>query len=265
MADSAAGAVQAGRAIFGYGTELGVALLGVGYIVGLNIAVLVFAGGLISWLFGIPIYAALASPGELEAITGDATGYEAALAVWSGRIRYLGVGAMALGGVWALLSLVKPIRDGIRSSLRAVQEARSGNRSDVPRTERDTPINIVLWGTLVMSIPIFISFLFIVDQEALGITAGLYWGTLAGGLVFALLAGFLFASVAGYMAGLVGIVEQSHFRRDHRNDPEHIIAAALGSGIANQFRCRCDASHHGGGHGHSGRSRRMLRGSHRRG
>ena len=204
VADSAAGAVQAGRAVFGYGTELGVALLGVGYIVGLNIAVLVFAGGLISWLFGIPIYTAMASPEELAAITEGATGYDAALAVWSGRIRYLGVGAMALGGVWALLSLVKPIRDGIRSSLDAVRQARSGNRADIARTERDTPIHIVLWGTLAMSIPIFISFLFIVDQDALGITAGLYWATLAGGLIFALLAGFLFASVAGYMAGLVG-------------------------------------------------------------
>ncbi len=204
VADSAAGAVQAGRAVFGYGTELGVALLGVGYIVGLNIASLVFAGGLISWLFGIPLYTAMASPEALAALTEGATGYEAALAVWSGRIRYLGVGAMALGGVWALLSLVKPIRDGIRSSLSAVREARSGDRSDIARTEQDTPIHIVLWGTLAMSIPIFVSFLFIVDQEALGITAGLYWGTLAGGLVFALLAGFLFASVAGYMAGLVG-------------------------------------------------------------
>ena len=176
-ADSAAGAVQAGRAIFGYGTELGVALLGVGYIVG---------------------------PEDLTAITGGAEGYEAALAVWSGRIRYLGVGAMALGGVWALLALIKPVRDGIRSSLEAVRQARSGNRSDVPRTERDTPIHIVLWGTLAMCVPIFISFLFIVDQDALGIAAGLYWGTLALGLVFSLLAGFLFASVAGYMAGLVG-------------------------------------------------------------
>ena len=204
VADSAAGAVHAGRAVFGYGTELGVALLGVGYIVGLNIAILVFAGGLISWLFGIPIYTAIASPEELAAITDGATGYEAALAVWSERIRYLGVGAMAIGGVWALLSLVKPIKDGILSSLDAVRQARSGHRSEVVRTDRDTPIHIVLWGTLAMTVPIFISFLLIVDQEALGITAGLYWGTLVLGLFFALLAGFLFSSVAGYMAGLVG-------------------------------------------------------------
>ncbi len=196
--------VQAGRSVFGMGTELGVALLGVGYIVGINIAVLVFAGGLISWLFGIPIYMALADPARLATVTGGATGYEAALEVWSAQIRYLGVGAMAVGGIWALVSLVKPIGDGIRSSLAAVRAARSGERADILRTEQDTPINIVLYGTLALSVPIFVVFTYVVDQQGLGITAGLYWGTILFGIVFAFIAGFLFSSVAGYMAGLVG-------------------------------------------------------------
>ncbi|MEX0599199.1 MAG: oligopeptide transporter, OPT family, partial [Rhodothermales bacterium] len=204
MSEAAEGAVTAGRSIFGYGSELGVALLGVGYIVGLNIAVLVFGGGLISWLLGIPIYTASVTPAELEAITGGSTGYDAALAVWSTRIRFLGVGAMAVGGIWALVSLVKPIRDGVRSSFEAVSKARSGEQADVLRTDRDTPINIVLWGTAMMAIPIFLVFVFIVDQDALGISGGLYASTLAIGLVFAFVAGFLFSSVAGYMAGLVG-------------------------------------------------------------
>lgn len=204
VSDSAHGAARFGRSIFGYGSELGVALLGVGYIVGLNIAVLVFAGGLISWLFGIPIYTATVSPAELAEITGGATGYDAALEVWSARIRYLGVGAMAVGGIWALLSLFKPIRDGIRSSFDAVRKARAGDRADIDRTERDTPINIVLYGTIAMAIPIFFVFNFVVDQPELGITSGLYWSTILLALLFAFVAGFLFSSVAGYMAGLVG-------------------------------------------------------------
>jgi putative OPT family oligopeptide transporter len=204
VAGSASGAVKAGGAIFGLGSELGVALLGVGYIVGLNIAILVFVGGLISWLFGIPIYTALHSAEELRAIGGDAQGYELALEVWSARIRFMGVGAMATGGIWALIALVKPIRDGLASSFRAVRAARRGEAVDLPRTERDTPINFVLLGTVALAVPIFIVFLFVVDQDALGIAGGLYWGTLLLGLLFALVAGFLFSSVAGYMAGLVG-------------------------------------------------------------
>jgi len=199
------GSFTAGNgSIFGFGTELGVALLAVGYIVGLNIAVLVFAGGLISWLFGIPIFTAVASPEVLESITGGAHGYEAAEQVWSARIRYLGVGAMATGGLWALLSLIGPIRDGIRSSFQAVKDARAGGRDSVPRTERDTPINLVIGGTVALTIPIFLVFLFVVDKEALGISGGLHVATILLGLVFALVAGFLFSSVAGYMAGLVG-------------------------------------------------------------
>ncbi|RMF62094.1 MAG: oligopeptide transporter, OPT family, partial [Bacteroidetes bacterium] len=126
VAGKASGALTAGGAIFGFGSELGVALLGVGYIVGLNIAILVFAGGLISWLFGIPLFTVLADPETLAAVTGGATGYAAAEEIWSAEIRYMGVGAMATGGLWALLALIKPIRDGVRSSLEAVRAARRG-------------------------------------------------------------------------------------------------------------------------------------------
>ena len=62
----------------------------------------------------------------------------------------------------------------------------------------------MLIGTVALAIPIFVVFMFVVNQDALGITSGLYWSTILLGVVFALIAGFLFSSVAGYMAGLVG-------------------------------------------------------------
>ncbi|AHY45692.1 TIGR00733: oligopeptide transporter, OPT family [Rubrobacter radiotolerans] len=203
-ASAVSGAVAAGGAIFAVGSGLAVALLGVGYIVGLNIAVLVFMGGAISWFIGIPLYMVLAGPDQVQTITQGAAGYEAALAVWSERIRYLGVGAMAVGGVWALVSLAGPVRDGVRSSVDAMRRARSGEEGGLARTEQDTPINFVLYGALAMVVPIFLVFLFVVDQDALGISGGLYFGTIIFGVVFAFLAGFLFSSVAAYMAGLVG-------------------------------------------------------------
>ena len=204
LAGRGTGSFTTGNTVFGFGSELGVALLGVGYIVGINIASLVFIGGLISWLFGIPIYTSLVEPDALTELVGDVHGYELAEQVWSRRIRYMGVGAMATGGIWALLALIKPIRDGIRSSIEAVQARRTGVESDVIRTERDTPINYVGVGIVLMAIPIFIGFATVVSQDTLGISSGLYWGVVSLGLVFALIAGFLFSSVAGYMAGLVG-------------------------------------------------------------
>ena len=202
--DRVTGAISPGGAVFGFGADLSVALLAVGYIVGLNIAALVFGGGLISWLVGIPVYTALATPETLDALGGGATGYGLAEAVWSARIRYMGVGAMATGGLWALISLMGPIRDGVRSSLQAVQQARSGAESNLLRTDRDTPITSVVRLAAVMVLPLFAIFMIVVDQDTLGISGGLYWTTILIGVLFALVAGFLFSSVAGYMAGLVG-------------------------------------------------------------
>jgi putative OPT family oligopeptide transporter len=196
--------VTVGRSIFGMGTDLSVALLGVGYIVGLNIALLVFGGGLISWLFGIPLYTAFADPSHVAQVVGHSTGYDAALEVWSQKIRYMGVGSMVIGGVWALISLAKPLKDGIMSSMEAVRKARSGKGHTILRTERDMPINYVLWGILGLAIPIFIVFTQVIDTAHLPVTSGLYWSTMVIGALFSLVAGFLFSSVAGYMAGLVG-------------------------------------------------------------
>jgi len=198
------GSLTAGRSIFGFGTDLSPSLLGVGYIVGPLVGCLVLAGGLISWMLGIPIYLATADPEVVATIVGDATGYSAAQSVWSAQIRYMGVGAMVVGGVWALVSLLGAVREGVRSSLEAVRVARTHGGDQVPRTERDTPITIVGVGTIALAVPIFLVFMLVVDRTALGITSGLYWGALAIGTLFALTAGFLFASVAGYMAGLVG-------------------------------------------------------------
>lgn len=204
FAGSVGGSVKAGKSIFGMGSDLSVALLAVGYIVGLNIAVLIFIGGAISWVFGIPIYMALANPTEVAAIVDGAEGYDAAFNIWNAKIRYFGVGAMVVGGVWALISLAKPLVDGVKSSMEAVKNLKAGKAADILRTERDTPINIVLWSILLLAVPIFLVFTYVIDVGHLDVSSGAYWSAMAFGTVFSLFAGFLFASVAGYMAGLVG-------------------------------------------------------------
>ncbi|MHA6801987.1 OPT family oligopeptide transporter [Salinifilum ghardaiensis] len=203
-ASSVSTAVKAGGAVIGLGSELGVALLGVGYIVGINIAVLVFAGGALAWFVAIPLYMLLTDPAQLTSLTGGASGYAAAEAIWEERVRYLGVGAMAVGGIWALLAVLRPIRDSIVSSVRALRDSRSGKSGGLARTERDIPANFLGYGTLVLAVPVFLVFLFNVDAERLQIGGGVFLATITFGLLFALVAGFVFSSVAGYMAGLVG-------------------------------------------------------------
>ncbi len=98
-ADSMEGVLQLGRPTLYGGVNLSPALLAVGYIIGLNTAVVVFLGGVLGWLILLPLYQFLVPPPD--ALTGLA----AAKATWSNHIRYVGIGAMLVGGVWTLIQV----------------------------------------------------------------------------------------------------------------------------------------------------------------
>ncbi len=185
--ETAAAAGLAGGKVFVYfGVNLSPALLSVGYIVGMNIAVLIFIGGAISWWIGIPLYVAI------NGAPADATAFEMGHQIWSTKIRFLGVGAMVVGGLWALVSLRQSIMSAFSDSWKAFRNGGSGQVKS--RTERDTPLQWVLLGIAIMIVPVFIIYL----REIHSVSLTAFMSVL---MVFA---GFLFSAVGGYMAGLVG-------------------------------------------------------------
>ena len=181
---------QRGIAFFGYGFSP--ALLAVGYIVGLNVAILIAAGGLFSWWFAIPLYNAFFydhDPVLLHKLIG-LNAEDAAFAIWRAQVRYLGVGCMLTGAVWALWSLRKSLWSAIRSGLNV-----SGQNSlDIPHTERDLPMGAVLICIALFVVPLFMLYYLVVGSIGVSLAMA----------VIMLVAGFLFSSVSGYMAGLVG-------------------------------------------------------------
>tara|TARA_Y100000590_G_scaffold335380_1_gene381767 strand:+ start:920 stop:2767 length:1848 start_codon:yes stop_codon:yes gene_type:complete len=175
-------AINFGNVIFGLGTNLSPALLSVGFIVGRNIGILVVCGGLISWGIAIPIYSGL------YGFEGDPL--NAAYSIWNSKIRYLGVGAMVVGGIWSLIKLFNPLIIGIKDSLQAIK----GLNTSTPKEEQDIPINFVGIVLLIMLIPVFLLYLNIIQSTGIAIL-----------LTFILIIfGFLFSAVAAYMAGVVG-------------------------------------------------------------
>ena len=196
----------AGKYLFMANITLSPALLGVGYIVGLNIAFLVFLGGVIGTLIGVPLNWAFNSDAIMLATGIDATtplaGLDAsqwgqiASESWQNN-RRIGVGAMMIGGLWSLISLAKPLWQGVKASISAYKDSK-GSGQGLPRTEFDTPIHIVGIVILVAIIPVFLIF-----KNALGdYQDALFIATVM--TVLMLIFGFIFSSVAGYMAGLVG-------------------------------------------------------------
>ncbi|HSV98286.1 MAG TPA: oligopeptide transporter, OPT family [Spirochaetota bacterium] len=181
-----AAALAGGKVFIYFGVNLSPALLSVGYIVGMNIAVLIFIGGAISWWIGIPLYIAI------NGAPADVTAFDLGHLIWSTKIRFLGVGAMVVGGLWALVSLRQSITSVFSDSWKAFRFG--GSSSEKSRTERDTPLQWVLLGIAVMIVPVFIIYL----KEMHSISLTTFMSVL---MVFA---GFLFSAVGGYMAGLVG-------------------------------------------------------------
>ncbi len=181
---------QRGIAFFGYGFSP--ALLAVGYIVGLNVAILIAAGGLFSWWLAIPLYNSFFfehDPVLMQKLIGlDAE--DAAFAIWRAQVRYIGVGCMLTGALWALWSLRKSLWSAIRSGLKV-----SGRKSaDIPHTERDLPMGGVLVCIALFVVPLFVLYYLVVGTIGVALAMA----------VIMIVAGFLFSSVSGYMAGLVG-------------------------------------------------------------
>jgi len=192
---TAQSATYFGQSSIGYiGSNLSPALISVGYIVGLNIAVLIFLGGVISWHIAIPIYSTYFLDTDPLLAAKFANGMAAedlAYSIWTAKIRYLGVGAMLVGGIWALVSMRGSLLSGIRNGLKK-QKIEPGESYD--HTEHDTPMKFVLAGIVLFVLPIFAVYYNIVDSLGIAFLMA----------VVMVITGFLFSAVAAYMAGLVG-------------------------------------------------------------
>jgi putative OPT family oligopeptide transporter len=194
--ESAQAAAFAGKGIAYIGTNVSPALVSVGYIVGLNIATLVCVGGAISWFVAIPIYSMLyldTDPALVQMMADGESAVDVAFQIWTSQIRYLGVGAMLTGGVWALISMRGSLVSGIRSGLHQMSKSRD---EIVDHREQDTPMQFVLLGIGLFVVPIFFLYNSIHETIGLGISLPM--------TLIMVVTGFLFSSVAAYMAGLVG-------------------------------------------------------------
>ncbi|MEE9212044.1 MAG: oligopeptide transporter, OPT family [Phycisphaeraceae bacterium] len=185
---AAEAATRVGGSIAYIGIDLAPALVAVGYIVGLNIAVLIFLGGAANWFVAIPILAAMQDLPDAPAAAG------AAHTLWSTQTRYIGVGAMVVGGLWALLRLWPHLVVGIRSGLQAYRTLRTNGADSLARTDRDAPLPWIGAAVIVCVIPLFFVFESVTGQV---------WVAAVMAVVM-LAAAFVFSAVASYMAGLVG-------------------------------------------------------------
>jgi len=179
----------------GLGTGFSVALLGVGYLVGITVGAAMLTGVLISWLGAVPILTALHPPPD----GADLIAY-AGTEIWRKQVRLIGAGAIAVVAVWTLINLAKPMWSGIKASIAAMGASR-GDEGGLPREERDIPFHYVVGGSLALLLPLGALFAIFLSGTPL---SGQIILLVIICTIFAALVGFITAAASGYMAGLIG-------------------------------------------------------------
>ena len=173
------------------GMEVYPALLGVGYIVGPQIASYMFVGSLIGWMVIIPLICLFGPdtwlyPADVGKTIADLYAAGGAAKIWSTYVKYIGAGAIATGGIISLIKSLPLIITTFRDSIKSMK---GGKNTNTARTAQDLPMQMILFGIVAMILIIWV-------VPAIPVTLL--------GAVIIVVFGFFFATVSSRMVGLVG-------------------------------------------------------------
>jgi len=173
--------------------------LGVGYIIGPRIAGLLFAGGIFSWLVLMPAIYFFGSHFPQAIYPGTKPIAQMSPSdLWASYIRPMGAGAVAASGLITLIKTMPTIFGALRAAMGNLRQAGTG-RSAPPRTEDDLPFGVVIGGSVLL---VLLMWIFLTFKPVPG--AQVSWlANLAASLLVALF-GFLFVTVSSRIVGLIG-------------------------------------------------------------
>jgi putative OPT family oligopeptide transporter len=185
--------------------EANPALLGVGYIIGTKISCVMVAGGILAAFVLVPVIRFFGE-GLVEPLY-PATATIAAMdadAVYKTYVRYIGAGAVAAGGIISLCRALPLIIASIASGLRDMRTTARSAGETARRTDRDLPMQIVLFGSLALVLAIW-TFLGLDPQAGGGWSwAAIFNGVNLAAAVLMVLFGFLFVTVSSRLTGEIG-------------------------------------------------------------
>jgi putative OPT family oligopeptide transporter len=177
------------------------AIAGLGYIIGIRYAAIIFAGSMLSWFVLVPLFAhwgygppGAESASALAAASAEDIFYESA--------RYIGIGAIFVAGLIGILKLSRVIVQAMKSGLTELVASRKAHAGETvsARTDRDIPMSVVAVLIIVTIALLWTYFRFSV-LRGLPNAGGLSILALAVTVVIS----FLFASVSARAVAMIGV------------------------------------------------------------
>jgi putative OPT family oligopeptide transporter len=171
--------------------EISPALLGVGYIIGPRIASIMCAGGVLAYLVLIPAIKFFGEGMTTALPPGNVPiGQMGPDDIRGAYVLYIGAGAVAAGGIISLFRSLPTIWHGLRGGLSDLRGGQSA-ASNVPRTDQDLSMKIVVGGIIVL-----LAMIMLLPQ------LHLQFNLLGAILIIAF--GFLFVTVSSRLTGEIG-------------------------------------------------------------
>jgi len=189
------------KAVFTMNTSA--AVMGLGYIMGLHYASIIFAGSMISFFVLVPIFAYLGQfiPGAISA-GAEPLSQMAAEDIFFLYVRPIGIGGIFAAGLLSILKMSPVILQAILQALGEVGRIiRGGASSAEPvRTEQSLPMSVSLGGIIATGVAIGLYFRF----SVLAGTPGATWIAVVA-TIMTLVITFLFASVSAWAIAMISV------------------------------------------------------------
>jgi len=168
------------------------ALLGVGWIIGTRISSYVLVGGLLGWVIIAPIVAlANGLPVPAPEFTDLGPQLGGFYTIWAKQVRFIGVGAMLVGGLWAIWAIRMNLAGSIKEAIIGIK---GGQVKSKKRTDKDANFKLVFIFIVLMTIPIFLLYLWLSDMFGISLIMA----------IITIFFAFIASALAGYLTGLVG-------------------------------------------------------------
>src|ERR1700738_1816133 len=171
------------------------AYLGVGYIIGLRLASIQFAGGVLAWGLMVPLLIFFLGPHIKQYLPADTPDdwTTMAISVWKFVVRPIAVGGMLVGAAYTLFKMGKSLTAGFGKAISDLRQT-ADQRAELSRTEQYMSSKAV-FGLIALMF-VFMCVLYV------NLTG------LVGPAIFAaavlLVVGFFFATVSGNLVGFIG-------------------------------------------------------------
>lgn len=171
------------------------AYLGVGYIIGLRLASIQFAGGVLAWGLLVPLLIFFLGPQLRPYLPADSPDNWAnmSVAVWRFVVRPIAVGGMLVGAAYTLYGMRKSLTAGLGKAFSDLRQT-ADQQAKLSRTERYMSSKAVF--SLIALMFVLMCFLYIH-------ISGLVWPAVFAAVVM-LIVGFFFSTVSGSLVGMIG-------------------------------------------------------------